>query len=85
MKIKQTPEDFRVEEVSTLEPEATGAFTLYRLEKRSIGTPEAVRQVAKRWSLPREAVRVSGLKDTHGWTGQMLTVRGGPRRNLRSS
>ena len=30
MKIKQRPEDFRVEEQSTLDPGATGGFTLYR-------------------------------------------------------
>ena len=82
MKIKQAPEDFRVEEVSRLEVGNTGGFTVYRLEKRGIGTPEAVRQVAKRWQLPREALGVSGLKDTHGHTGQMLTIREGPARNL---
>jgi tRNA pseudouridine13 synthase len=82
MKIKHAPEDFRVEEVSRLEVGNTGGFTVYRLEKRGIGTPEAVRQVAKRWQLPREALGVSGLKDTHGHTGQMLTIRAGPARNL---
>jgi len=82
MRIKSTPEDFRVEERSLLEPGHDGAFALYRLEKRGIGTPEAVRAVARAWRLPRDAVSVSGLKDTHAHTGQMLTIRGGPRRNL---
>jgi len=82
MKIKQGYEDFRVEEESALEPGSSGAFTLYRLSKRGIGTPEAVRQVAKRWGLPRAAVSVSGLKDTHALTGQMLTIRRGRTENL---
>ncbi|MEM8886277.1 MAG: tRNA pseudouridine(13) synthase TruD [Planctomycetota bacterium] len=82
MKIKQKPEDFRVEEVSRLEPGPQGPFSLYRLEKRGIGTLEAARAVGKRWRIPRGDVAFAGLKDTHGHTGQMLTVRGGPRRNL---
>jgi tRNA pseudouridine13 synthase len=82
MKIKSRPEDFRVEERSLLEPAHEGAFTLYRLEKRGVGTPEALRAVARRWRLPRKALSVSGLKDTHAHTGQMLTIRKGPGRNL---
>jgi len=82
MKIKQRPEDFRVEEQSSLDPGTTGSFTLYRLSKQGIGTPEAMRRIAKRWALPREALSVSGLKDTHGITGQMLTIRHGRAENL---
>jgi len=82
MKLKQRPEDFRVEEESRLDAGTTGAFCLYRLSKSGIGTPEAVRRVAKRWRLPRRALSVSGLKDTHGQTGQMLSVRGGRAENL---
>lgn len=82
MKLKQRPEDFRVEEESRLEPGQQGAFTLYRLSKTGIGTPEAVRRAGKRWNLPRRALSVSGLKDTHGVTGQMFTIRGGPATNL---
>jgi tRNA pseudouridine13 synthase len=82
MKIKQRREDFRVEEESLLDPGQTGVFTLYRLSKSGIGTPEALRRVAKRWGLARNALSVSGLKDTHGVTGQMLTIRGGPATNL---
>ena len=39
LKVKQVPEDFRVEEVSRLEPGEEGDFSLYRLSKSGIGTP----------------------------------------------
>jgi tRNA pseudouridine13 synthase len=82
LKVKQLPEDFRVEEVSRLEPGEEGAFSLYRLEKVGIGTPEAVRLLARAWRLQGKDVAFAGLKDRHGVTGQTISVRRGPRRNL---
>jgi tRNA pseudouridine13 synthase len=82
LKVKQVPEDFRVEELSRLEPGEDGAFSLYRLEKSGIGTPEAVRFLTRAWSLRPEDVAFAGLKDRYGLTGQMISVRRGPRRNL---
>ena len=41
MKLKRLPEDFQVEELTALNTDG-GPFALYRLTKRSIGTPEAV-------------------------------------------
>jgi len=82
MKVKQRPEDFRVEEVSRLEAGADGEFALYRLSKGGIGTPEAVRVVARSWRLRPQDVSFAGLKDRHGLTAQMVTVRRGPKRNF---
>ena len=82
MKVKQTPDDFRVEEVSRLEPGTEGRFTLYRLEKAGIGTPEAMRLVAREWRLAPGDVAFAGLKDRHGRTGQMVTIRRGRARNF---
>ncbi|MHC4730107.1 MAG: tRNA pseudouridine(13) synthase TruD [Planctomycetota bacterium] len=82
MKVKQVPEDFRVEEVSRLEPGVEGDFSLYRLEKSGIGTPEAVRILTRAWRLRSQDVAFAGLKDRYGLTGQTISVRRGPRRNL---
>jgi len=81
MKVKQLPSDFRVEEVNRLEPGVEGRFALYRLEKHGIGTPEAVRLVRRAWRLAPERVAFAGLKDRYGTTGQVISVRDGPRRN----
>ena len=82
MKVKQRPEDFRVEEVSRLEAGAEGEYCLYRLSKSGIGTPEAVRIVVRSWRLRRPDVGFAGLKDRHAVTGQMLSIRRGPTSNF---
>jgi tRNA pseudouridine13 synthase len=82
MKLRRFPDDFQVEELSGLAAEG-GSFALYRLEKRSLGTLEAVSAIARRWSLPRGAIAFGGLKDKHAHTRQHLSIERGPRSNLR--
>lgn len=81
MKIKRLPEDFQVEELTEF-PSKGGSYALYRLTKRSIGTPEAVDEVVRRWHIPRYRISYGGLKDKHAVTKQYMTVQNGPRRNL---
>jgi tRNA pseudouridine13 synthase len=81
MKVKCRPEDFRVEELA--EPRLDGGpFALYRLEKQSIGTPEAIDAICRAWRLRREAVGIGGLKDRHAVTTQFVSIEAGPRRPL---
>jgi tRNA pseudouridine13 synthase len=81
MKLKQKPEDFRVEEIA--EPQLGGGpFALYRLAKRSLGTPEAVDAICRAWRIARDAVAVGGLKDRHAATRQFVSIENGPHRNL---
>ena len=81
MKIKRLPEDFEVEELTQFASQG-GPFALYRLTKRSLGTPEAIDAVVRRWNVPRHRVSYGGLKDRHAVTSQFVTVLNGPRRNL---
>ncbi|MGQ0637544.1 MAG: tRNA pseudouridine(13) synthase TruD [Planctomycetaceae bacterium] len=81
MKLKRLPEDFRVEELTEF-PAHGGPYALYRLTKTSLGTPEALELVARRWHIPRQRLSYGGLKDRHAVTRQFVTIRGGPRRNL---
>ncbi len=81
MKVKSRPEDFRVEELA--DPRLDGGpFALYRLEKQSIGTPEAIDAICRAWRLRREAVGIGGLKDRHAVTTQFISIEAGPRRPL---
>ena len=82
MKLKRQPEDFQVEELSSF-ASSGGIFALYRLTKRSMGTPEVVDEILRRWKLPRDRVSYGGLKDRHALTTQFLTIFQGPRRDLR--
>jgi tRNA pseudouridine13 synthase len=81
LKIKRLPEDFQVAEVSEFVA-GGGPFALYRLSKRSLGTPEAIDAVIRRWHVPRTRISYGGLKDRHALTQQYITVRNGPRKNL---
>ena len=81
MKLKQKPEDFRVEEIAQ-PPLGAGGFALYRLAKESLGTPEAVGAICRAWRLKREAIAVGGLKDRHAVTRQYVSIENGPRRRL---
>lgn len=82
MKLKSLPEDFEVEEQSDF-PLDGGEFSVYLLTKRSLGTPEAITAICERWRLPRRVISYGGLKDKHALTRQWLTIRRGPRRDLR--
>lgn len=82
MKIKQEPEDFRVEEVTDATPGEMGEFAFYRLDKRGWTTPDAIQAVCRRWQIDRRRLSYGGLKDRHAATAQYLTIFRGPKRNL---
>lgn len=83
MKLKQRPDDFQVEEISTFNPGVSGPYAYYRLEKRSIGTAEAIQKVCKQLRIDPHRIRYGGLKDRHAVTVQYLTIDEGPHRHLR--
>jgi tRNA pseudouridine13 synthase len=85
MKLKRTPEDFQVEELTTVRPSAQGRYTLYSLSKRGLGTLEAVEAICRRWNLSSRQVSYGGLKDRHAVTVQYLTIADGPRQSLRET
>lgn len=78
MKLKCIPEDFVVTEISHRQPSA-GPFSLYRMEKRSIGTPEALQIVQRSWNLSPQQLSHAGMKDRHAVTSQLVTIRNGPK------
>lgn len=81
LKLKCQPEDFVVEELPQL-PAQGGPFALYRLQKRSMGTPEALAAIVERWQVPRKRISYGGLKDKHAVTTQYVTIHQGPRKHL---
>jgi tRNA pseudouridine13 synthase len=84
VKLKRLPEDFQVEELTQLSPTG-GAYALYRLAKRGIGTPEVIDAILRRWHIPRHRVSYGGLKDKHALTRQYLTVQSGMSRGLKDA
>ncbi len=82
MKLKQQPEDFQVEELTSVVPTGRGEFALYRLEKRGWSTPDALAAVRRRWQIDLSRMSYGGLKDRHAQTVQYLSLHRGPRRGL---
>ncbi len=82
MKLKQTPADFRVEELTAVTPGPAGPFAFYRLDKVGWNTTDALNSVRRRWKLDWRRVGYGGLKDRHADTSQYVTIARGPAENL---
>jgi len=83
MKLKQNPEDFRVEELTGAVAETAGEFAFYRLDKTGWTTPDALAAIRRRWRIDHPRMSYGGLKDRHAVTSQYLTIFRGPERNLK--
>ena len=78
MKLKSTPEDFRVEEITSVRP-TNGVYAFYRLSKAGLGTPEAIAEVLSHWNIERRRISYGGLKDRHATTLQHFSIAHGPK------
>ena len=82
MKVKQIPDDFVVDEKSSIRATNEGRFSVYRLKKNGLGTLEALRAISRAWKVPSRALGFGGLKDRYAVTTQWVTLQNGPRKNL---
>ena len=71
--IKHVPEDFTVEEVSSVKP-SYGSFTYFKLWKRDIATLEAMQKISFALKLPLNEVSCAGNKDKIAITEQVCSV-----------
>jgi len=74
--LKQTPEDFRVEEIPLYAPSGEGEHVFARMRKRGIATFEAARRVAQQLGVPERYVTFAGLKDARAITTQTISIFG---------
>lgn len=83
MKLKARPEDFLVQEVSEYPLSSRkGPYAVFRLSKSSWDTFDLIDLLARRMRVRREDISVGGMKDRHGRTSQLVSVRalpGAPR------
>ena len=82
MKLKQQPEDFRVEELTDAKGGETGDFALYRMDKSGWTTPDALNAIRRRWRIEWPDLSYGGLKDRHAATSQFFTIYRGPQRDI---
>jgi tRNA pseudouridine13 synthase len=77
VKVKATPSDFIVQEESNLTVgQRPSEFAVFKLSKTSWDTFDLVDLLSRRLGVTREDISVGGMKDRHGSTEQMVSVRG---------
>ena len=74
MKIKDTPEDFIVEEISEVKPKKTGEYTYVQLKKENWTTQRAIQQLSRRLRVSRNRIGFAGNKDKFAITTQVCSV-----------
>ena len=72
--IRNSPEDFQVDEVAAFAAEGQGEHLLLSVEKRGITTAAAARLIAQWASVPEMAIGYAGMKDRHAVTRQRFSV-----------
>jgi len=74
--IRQSPEDFQVDEVPAYLPAGSGTHLFVRFRKTGLDTPVAVGRIAHALGVPRERTGWAGLKDRHAVTTQWASFEG---------
>ncbi len=72
--IKETPDDFLVEEIPAYLPSGSGEHCYLTLEKRGITTLEAIRRIAQCLEVPERDIGYAGMKDAVGVTRQTISI-----------
>ena len=72
--IKQRDSDFVVEEIPLYEAKGTGSHTYAFIEKRGLGTREALARVARALGMPARTIGSAGLKDAHAVARQWISI-----------
>ncbi|MEA3430763.1 MAG: tRNA pseudouridine(13) synthase TruD [Nanoarchaeota archaeon] len=74
-KIKQSPEDFVVEEVTNIEPKDSGPYSYYWMKKKEYTTSKAVEIIARKLKLKLRQVGYAGAKDKKAITLQLISLK----------
>ncbi len=72
--IKESPEDFLVEEIPSYLPCGSGEHCYLTIEKRGITTLEAISRIAKNLKVSEREIGYAGMKDAVGVTRQTISI-----------
>jgi tRNA pseudouridine13 synthase len=73
-RLKESPEDFVVEEIPAYEPSGTGSHLYVRFTKTDLTTPDAVRALARALGCDDRAAGFAGMKDRRAVTTQTVSL-----------
>ena len=74
-KIKQSPEDFIVKEISNVEINETGGYSYFLLKKKNYTTVRALQHIAQVLRIPLKRLGFAGTKDKNAVTEQVVSVK----------
>ncbi|MCA8949086.1 MAG: tRNA pseudouridine(13) synthase TruD [Planctomycetes bacterium] len=74
MRLKTSPEDFRVRELLEWPEVADGPFVVHKLHKAKLSTTEALSLLAREAKVDRAGIAYAGLKDRQAVTDQFITI-----------
>ena len=80
--IRQSPEDFQVDEVPAYLPSGEGEHLFLLIRKRELNTDDVVTRLCQHLSVPSRDVGYAGQKDRHAVTTQWFSVTGAPDESL---
>jgi len=72
--IKETPDDFRVEEIPLYLPCGEGEHLYISVEKRGMTTHQLLRRAAETFSIAERDIGYAGLKDSNATTVQTISI-----------
>lgn len=72
-KLKQLPEDFVVQEISSIIPKNAGEYLYFKLTKKDWNTLDAVKEIAKILRIKEKEIGFAGSKDKNAVTEQMIS------------
>ena len=73
-RLRESPEDFQVDELDAFDASGSGEHLLLDVETRGMNTGFAAKRIAEWAGVPDMAVGYAGLKDRHAVTRQRFTV-----------
>ncbi len=82
MKLKSKPEDFIVEEISTLKFSDTGKYSYYVLKKINLETQACVQKISDIFKINPKYINFAGTKDKVAVTTQHISISNGPEKNI---
>lgn len=72
--IKESPDDFYVEEIPSYLPCGSGEHCYLTIEKRGLTTLEAIHRIAHALKVPERDIGYAGMKDAVGVTRQTISI-----------
>ena len=72
-KLKQLPEDFVVQEISSIIPKSAGEYLYFKLTKKDWNTLDAVKEIAKILRIREKEIGFAGSKDKSAVTEQIIS------------